>query len=131
MPLRPGRRDLYGKDWTARSLALRAARGHRCEECGAPAAKWHGVRIVREAAPRRHLWHLEADVAAMPEAERIARFGELAPKPIACRVTVSHRNHDETDQRPENLVVLCELHHNRYDGAHRASTHRTARGATA
>lgn len=127
MPLRPGRKELYGKDWAARSLAYRAAAGHRCEVCGAPAAKWHGVRIVREAPPNREAWHLEADVVAMPPEERLARFGELEPRPIACRVTVAHRNHDETDHRPENLAALCELHHNRHDGAHRAANRRRAR----
>jgi hypothetical protein len=42
-------------------------------------------------------------------------------------LTVAHLNHDETDNRPENLAHLCQLHHNRHDAKHRAANRKAAK----
>jgi hypothetical protein len=46
-------------------------------------------------------------------------------------LTVAHLNHDTQDNRDENLMAMCQLHHLRYDAKHHAETRAARKEVTA
>jgi hypothetical protein len=59
-----------------------------------------------------------------------ARHGHRHPfTGVIVVLTVAHLNHDEADCRDENLKAACQLHHNRYDLAHRLRSRQRRRRA--
>lgn len=85
---------------------------------------WWGIssRIRFERAGGRCEWTGEAD------GERCtAEHGK--PHPLTGSkvvLTVAHLNHDTTDNRDENLMAMCQLHHLRYDvGFHAINSAKT------
>ena len=59
-----------------------------------------------------------------------ARHGQRHPFTGAIVVlTVAHLNHDPSDCRDDNLLAACQLHHNRYDLAHRLRSRQRRRRA--
>lgn len=94
----PINQHVYSPEWNdvIRPAALRRA-GYKCEVCGVS----NKSRIIRLANDG---W-LEADDTVTHWAQR------EGVKIIRIVLTVSHINHIPTDNRPENLRVLCQLHH--------------------
>jgi hypothetical protein len=123
----PMDRSKYPGDWEAISKRIRFGRaGGTCEarttsgeRCDAP----HGRRICRWPADPEQ-WAFEYDAL------------ELSPyhwlDPITVVLTVAHLNHDTTDNREENLMAMCQLHHLRLDlplhKQHAAATRRRKLG---
>lgn len=140
MPIRPERRHLYPANWKTEIVPMvRERSGDCCEVCGVK----NDSRIVRSFS-RQDWAYLQGDKLPFPTqcfddvsgAETITdvRF-TVWLKPVRIILTVAHLNHDETDNRPENLAHLCQLHHNRHDSAHRkknaAAAMRASRNAVA
>jgi len=105
--------------------------GWKCEVCKVA----HGELIMRGTGDDAGTFMLsEGDVFDAETGERLgrARMSDYCGvKVIEVVLTVAHLNHDETDNRDENLKHLCQLHHNRQDAEHRrqnAEKRRRTRG---
>jgi len=93
MPILPENRGKYPKDWPEISRRIRFERaGGRCEW------KDDGVRCQ-------------------------AMHGEPSPLTGSKVVlTTMHLDHDPANCDDDNLLAACQMHHNRYDRAHRNTT---------
>lgn len=121
MPIRPERKHLYPANWKSEIVPMiRARSGDSCEACG----------VKNKAQIQRHIngynWrYVGSDevwgIHGTPIVVREPIRENLWNKPVKVVLTVAHLNHDETDNRPENLEHLCQLHHNRHDAKHRAA----------
>ena len=115
MPIKPELRWLYPIDWPQLSLAIRFGRAAgRCEGCCRP----HGARV----------WHLgdgrwwDEDAATWRDG-RGRRLAGAAPGGLAfdrlarTRVVLAaaHRDHDQTHNKPRNLMALCQRCHLNHD----------------
>ncbi len=95
----PMNKSRYPKDWDRISKAIRHREGYRCGLCGAP----NGEELVRlkECAA---IW------------ERTPVLAKIAfTRPFKCVLTVHHINYNTRDNRPQNLVALCQRCHLRLD----------------
>lgn len=104
MPILKENQALYPKDWKVISARIRFVRaGGQCE--------W------KEAGIRCHALH------GHPHPTTKARVV----------LTTMHLDHDPSNCADDNLLAACQLHHNRYDRAHRNETRqrrvREARGS--
>lgn len=137
MPIRPERKHLYPTNWKTEIVPMiRQRSGDCCERCGVMNGYWirrelNGMHytysnIDGEIAKTGliDLWYAEVGLR-LPNypVKGIANTFEWNPA-IRIILTVANLNHDETDNRPENLAHLCQLHHNRHDAKHRAETRR-------
>jgi hypothetical protein len=136
MPIRPERKHLYPANWKTEIVPMiRARSGDCCEVCGVG----NGATIYRASARcapgtkewyiytniQTHIHRIDGTVFSFASAEQ---FGvEIDERPIRIILTVAHLNHDETDNRPQNLAHLCQLHHNRHDAKHRAANAKARR----
>ena len=126
MPIRPERKHLYPANWKAEIVVMLKERsGDCCELCNVR----NGAMIqrgTRDSNP--HWWKYENATRLIYNIKGDSALAEGCEitwcKPIRIILTGAHLNHDETDNRPENLAYLCQLHHNRHDAAHRAATRR-------
>jgi hypothetical protein len=121
VPIRRELRWLYPIDWPQISREVRFRRaGGRCQHCGRP----HGAELRclpdgrwfdNETGTWRDAAGAEAAWPDVVEATRIRRTRVVL---AAC-----HRNHDPSDNRPRNLVALCQrchLLHDRHEHRRRA-----------
>ena len=99
-PIRPENKARYPEDWDQVSRSVKDRAGWQCEcrgECGEvhplPCGRGHGTTY--------------------------ARIDGTHYKII---LTVAHLNHPPEDCRPENLRVMCQGCHLRYDADHHAQT---------
>jgi hypothetical protein len=130
MPIRPERKHLYPANWKTEIVPMiRARSGDCCEICGVR-NKAVINRASARCAPDRREWFLYIEDQFLIfridgkefEFASAGQFGvTIEDSDIRIVLTVSHLNHDETDNRPENLAHLCQLHHNRHDAKHRAA----------
>lgn len=104
----PCNRADYPPNWEAISYHIRFERaGGLCEAIcadGSPCQAPHGEWILRQII-NKECWQLadsETDGA------------------IHVVLTTAHLNHNTQDNRPENLMAFCQLHHLRYDIRHHA-----------
>lgn len=113
MPMDPSR---YPADWPAISRRIRDRAGDRCEHPGCGAR--HGATVCRDRDERpRELEPAEAEVMAL-EGRRVTRIVNTVHHIGAPRPDGSPGDpEDKHDNRPENLVLLCQLHHLRADAA--------------
>lgn len=111
MPIRPENRALYPKNWKSEIVPMiRARSGNRCECTGQCGVRHPDFVMVDAGAGTIH-WP-----------ERCARLNGMPIDEIegpAIVLTVAHLNHDPTDNRPGNLLHMCQGCHNRYDLPHR------------
>lgn len=110
----PINQHVYPPDWmdVIRPQALKRA-GYKCQRCGVP----NKARIIRLANDG---W-LDADETVLHWAQK------EGVKVIRVALTVAHINHIPTDNRPENLRVLCQLHHFALDASQRVLLNKFSR----
>lgn len=127
MPIRADLKVHYGKAWQVTRAAILARAGNKCEctgqcgddhvflvfpsvgcRCGVP----NGVTIWREVDNQRVWWCAEGG-AKKPET-----------RPVRVVLTVAHLNHTAGDDRPENLLALCQRCHLRLDREQHAASRR-------
>lgn len=98
----------YPKDWSEiRKRILDRAR-NRCEQCGLQ----NGVTGYRDSSGKFHAsegMQVETDLL---DGERVFRIV----------LTIAHLNHDIHDNRPENLMALCQRCHLSHDKDHHRAT---------
>lgn len=110
MPIRPEYRWLYPIDWPQLSALIRFERAEgRCEGCGRP----HG-RMVCHLEDGRW-WDAERQTwrDGQGRAVRGPTGGDGLSQIRTTRVVLAtaHRDHDPTNNRPRNLMALCQRCH--------------------
>ena len=114
MPIRPEYRWLYPIDWKQLSALIRFERAKGCcEECGRP----HG-QIVCHLGDGRW-WDAQRQVWRDGQGRRV-RLREVEDLQAQVRTTrvvlaTAHRDHDPTNNRPRNLMALCQRCHLTHD----------------
>jgi hypothetical protein len=108
----------YPQDWKAiRTRILDRAR-HKCETCGVANHAW----IVRSEG--MNFWYdpVEDCYFRYPSGARVTERGEadLQEKGIKIVLTISHTDHDITNNADDNLRALCQACHIRHDAQHHA-----------
>lgn len=103
----------YPKNWREIRTGIVLRGNNRCEQCLAP----NGEVIARHADGGSYM--LEAgDVfdAETGAHKGLARGSEYDAKShVKVILTVAHLDHDESNNAPDNLRSLCQLHHLRHD----------------
>jgi 5-methylcytosine-specific restriction endonuclease McrA len=125
MPIRPEYRWLYPIDWKQLSAVIRFERAKgQCQGCGRP----HG-RITCHLGDGRW-WDRQRQSWRDGEGRRVGRVLEVEDLQEQVRTTrvvlaAAHRDHDPTNNRPRNLVALCQRCHLQHDREeHRSSPYR-------
>lgn len=149
MPIKPENRKLYPADWKAIRQKRLEKCGHKCEECGLRLysvgfrdkdGKFYpnGGNVDCDASGQGQ--HTNGEPLTFAEAQAIADdyndhgFGKRQTDYCGQRwfvvvLTLSHTNHDVTDNRMENLRMLCPRCHNTHDVAHRQQNAKQTRQA--
>jgi hypothetical protein len=115
MPIRPEYRWLYPIDWPQLSALIRFERAKgQCEECRRP----HGRMICHLGDGR--WWDPESATWRDGAGRRIRGALEVEDLTVQVRTTrvvlaAAHRDHDPTNNRPRNLVALCQRCHLLHD----------------
>lgn len=114
MPIKPERKKLYPSNWKQIVSAVRERSGNMCELCAL-----HNGDIVQRCKryPQNHY----------PVGARLKEEWGVS-RPIRVVLTVAHINQDPTDNRPENLLHLCQRCHNRIDLPYRMENAARPRG---
>ncbi len=115
MPIRSEYRWLYPIDWKQFSVVIRFERAKgQCQGCGRP----HG-RMVCHLGDGRW-WDPERQAWRDGEGRRVGRVLEVEGLQEQLRTTrvvlaTAHRDHDPTNNRPRNLMALCQRCHLQHD----------------
>jgi hypothetical protein len=116
MPIKPELRHHYGKAWRATRATILERAGHRCECTGQCGGGGHDNAGGRCAAPNgQTIWRELGNEASWWL--RAQAFG----RPVKVVLTVAHLNHQAGDDRPENLLAMCQRCHLRLDRHQHAS----------
>ena len=105
----------YPIDWKQLSAVIRFERAKgRCEGCGRP----HGGIICHLGDGR--WWDPQRQVWRDGQGRRVGRVLEVEGLQEQVRTTrvvlaTAHRDHDPTNNRPRNLVALCQRCHLQHD----------------
>lgn len=142
MPIRRELRHLYrGPAWRAIRERILARAAHKCERCGVP----NHTSVLRQFG-----WWTESTLAATIWAsngpymeiglpwkhcgvkEGIRCFPNTGQRRwVYIVLTISHLNHDPTDNRDDNLAALCQWCHLKHDVRfHHANARRTRAAAS-
>jgi len=130
MPIRPDNMGLYpggsihSPEWKAIRQEILQRALNQCEKCRAP----NNRLIARGQGQHANTYMLErgetfdADTGEYLGMSRSSEycFGRM----VQVVLTIAHLDHDPTNNAPSNLKALCQLHHNRLDAKHRASSRR-------
>ena len=127
------RAERYPADWKAIRDGVRLRTNNQCETCHAP----NGELIVRGCKggrdegtymlPRGEVF--DAETGAYLGLARGSEYdGERVVKVV---LTVAHLDHDESNNDPDNLAALCQMHHLRLDAADNARRRRASAAKTA
>lgn len=101
-------RHLYPKDWEKISLALRQQSNWQCQHCGKPCRQTG--ESVRDFCDRVGF-----------------KYEDVIVAPIRWCLTVAHLNHEPSDCRVENLMVMCTPCHLRNDAMRHAQSRKINR----
>jgi hypothetical protein len=126
MPIRPERKHLYPTNWKTEIVPVIQERSRdRCEICSVI----NGSHIERtfDAHHWRYVHDRTVSYDLAGKQQPLELPDDLFRTLFKIVLTVAHLNHDETDNRPENLAHLCQLHHNRHDAQHRAANAKARR----
>lgn len=103
---------LYPPNWKEiRAIILERAK-HCCEQCGV-------ANYAVGARDKRDEWHDEKSIHHMNSDYGYSLFGEF-PKMVKIILTISHTDHDITNNEHSNLHALCQRCHLRHDAKHHA-----------
>lgn len=123
MPISKENQKLYPLDWGIIRANILNRAGNRCETCGVR----NHADIYRHADDKEvFIYHTDPDgILTRPDGTPIRESEipdgfEVWRQPTRVVLTISHTNHDVTDNRPGNLKALCQLHHLRHDAKHHA-----------
>lgn len=139
MPIRPEMKALYPRNWGQIRESILNRAGHTCEKCGRPNRR----RIV--ISPKGD-W-VEVNEAGMPKGDWIDENGHWIAYPegfydnidepnpgyrmVTTILTISHTDHDPTNNDPSNLRALCQRCHLTHDAKEHASNARRTRAKRA
>lgn len=128
MPIRAERMALYpggsirSREWHSIRKRIGERSGWRCEVCGAP-----HMKMVARGHYRGCEAYIVLETCEVFCAESGLLMAKLrctsdfkATKVLKIVLTVAHLNHDERDNRDENLAHLCQRHHLRLDAKYHA-----------
>lgn len=139
MPISPEKQKLYpggsinSPEWRWIRALVSVRSGNKCERCQAP----NGKIILRSADMTTYFY--EADpgegIGELRDADtgdliKVVSYNDMPPmseSAIIVVLTVAHLDQDVSNNDPENLAHLCQLHHNRLDAKHRAKSARENR----
>ena len=113
MPIKPGNKKLYPKNWKEIRKAILQRANNKCEFCGVP-NHIKGFRTLSGGFVKY-------------EGEKTDKFlKEYYPqgKIIKIVLTIAHLDHNPENNNPENLRALCQKCHLNYDKEHHAETRR-------
>jgi hypothetical protein len=125
MPIKRENYALYpggsptSKEWKALRATILDRAGNACENCKAP----NGILIVRGIGSDAGTY-MHFDGGAVHDAETGEKLGYArgseynAGKLIRVVLTIAHLDHDPTNNDPQNLKALCQMHHLRHDHEH-------------
>jgi hypothetical protein len=105
----PVDKSKYPATWKTIALAIKDGANWTCQECDRPCRrpKQSWMEFVGELLENGdHGWYQQT-------CDEVK--GDIVEKPQRFTLTVSHTNHDTTDNRPENLKALCSGCHLKYD----------------
>lgn len=95
-----------------------------CEQCGVQNQQW-----VWQHPSLHYLFSQDtADAVRWYGSSESADHAEPSHGYLVC-LTISHTNHDITDNRDENLLALCQTCHLRHDAEYHAMNRVRARNA--
>lgn len=111
----------YPSNWkTEIRPAILERAGHKCEQCQVPN---HAIitRAYGEWIDDMGVRHNErGEVVGMIRGSDMWSEDEKQYKPVRIVLTISHTDHDITNNDPSNLLALCQKCHNAHDGKYRA-----------
>lgn len=123
------RAERYPANWKALREGVLLRANNACEVCRVP----NGETITRGVEDDAGTYQtFEGHVFDAETGEYLAqvRLSDYAGgKALRVVLTVAHLNHQESDNRLENLAALCQLHHLRHDAVDNARRRRENRVA--
>ena len=130
----PVNKKLYPENWDSelRPMVLERA-GNCCEICKVPNYKqvFRGVMDGSEVYQYATGEIFDSETGEYIATDFYADIAPLSgnPNQVAIKIilTISHQNHDVSENRMENLKALCQLHHNRHDAQYRANNRKRRR----
>ncbi len=114
MPIRPEYRWLYPIDWVQLSTLVRFERAKgKCEGCGRP----HGQIVCHLGDGRwwdaeRQIWR-DGEGRRVRQAPRVENLSQVCTTRVV--LAAAHRDHDPTNNKPRNLMALCQRCHLLHD----------------
>lgn len=138
MPIRTEMKALYPKNWKQIRSEILLRAHNRCEKCGRPngtlvvvSPKGDWTECYESGMPKE--WRNEnGDWIAYPEG-----FYDNIDEPnpgyrmVRTILTISHQDHDPTNNEPSNLRALCQRCHLSHDAKEHASNARKTRARKA
>jgi len=129
MPIKPENRVRYPENWPEISAAARDRAGNKCEQCGLK----NGAQVIRGGGKDLGTFMLyDGDGEVYDENDGrylgLCKGSEYEVRRASVVVlTTAHLDHQPEHCEDDNLRVLCQLHHLRYDAQHHAETARATR----
>jgi len=121
---------LYPADWKRIRAEILARAHNRCEKCGRQNLTAHivspsGYWCVYSVDGARDIWHDEnGRIVDRPVDDTLSHLTRTI-------LTVSHQDHDPTNNAPSNLKALCQRCHLVHDAKEHASNARRTRARKA
>lgn len=123
MPIRD--KTLYADNWREISLAVRERAGNRCETCGVA-----NYALGHRYEDGEFVWLKTGNsYSEARESAKIMNLFSPSLHIIVIVLTVHHKDFDPGNNDPDNLICLCQYHHNIADLAHRQRNARATRQA--
>lgn len=118
------RADRYPKNWREIAEGIRLRSNNACALCRAP----NGTVIERGEGSCVGTYMLEDGQVFDAETGALlgyARGSEYLGRFVKVVLTVAHLDHNESNNDPDNLAALCQMHHLRHDASDNARRRKT------